>query len=81
MIPCPWNHLTAVPKNGGSLSHQRSISANFLAGYPYAITYAGPQIRGVKKGSWTWFDRLTPVARVGSSILLSPAAGLMPRCS
>jgi hypothetical protein len=22
----------------------------------------------VKKGSWTWFDRLTPVARVGSSI-------------
>jgi hypothetical protein len=45
-----------------------AISANFLAGYPYAITYAGPQIRGVKKGAWTWFDRLTPVARVGSSI-------------
>jgi 4-amino-4-deoxy-L-arabinose transferase-like glycosyltransferase len=45
-----------------------AISANFLAGYPYAITYAGEKIRGVKKGSWTWFDRLTPVARVGSSI-------------
>jgi hypothetical protein len=45
-----------------------AISANFLAGYPYAITYAGEKIRGVKQGSWTWFDRLTPVARVGSSI-------------
>jgi hypothetical protein len=45
-----------------------AVSANFLAGYPYAITYAGERIRGVKQGSWTWFDRLEPVARVGSSI-------------
>jgi hypothetical protein len=45
-----------------------AVSANFLAGYPYAITYAGDRIRGVRQGSWTWFDRLTPAARAGSSI-------------
>ncbi len=45
-----------------------AISANFLAGYPYAITYAGPRIRGVAKGAWAWLDRLEPVARVGRSI-------------
>lgn len=45
-----------------------AVSANFLAGYPYAITYAGPRIRGVPKGTWTWLDRLEPVARVGRSI-------------
>ncbi len=45
-----------------------AVSANFLGGYPYAITYAGERIRGVKQGQWTWFDKLEPVARVGSSI-------------
>jgi 4-amino-4-deoxy-L-arabinose transferase-like glycosyltransferase len=46
-----------------------AISANFLAGYPYAITYADDhRIRGVRAGVWSWFDRLTPTARIGSSI-------------
>ena len=45
-----------------------AVSANFLAGYPYAITYAGGRITGVRRGAWSWFDRLTPVARVGRSI-------------
>ena len=45
-----------------------AVSANFLGGYPYAITYAGPRILGVKAGVWSWFDRLQPVARIGSSI-------------
>jgi hypothetical protein len=45
-----------------------AVSANFLAGYPYAITYAGPRMVGVRRGAWSWFDRLQPVARVGSSI-------------
>jgi len=45
-----------------------AISANFLAGYPYGITWAGPGVRGVRRNQWTWYDRLTPVARVGSSI-------------
>jgi hypothetical protein len=45
-----------------------AVSANFLGGYPYAITYAGERIRGVKAGTWSWFDRLTPVARIGRSI-------------
>jgi len=45
-----------------------AVSANFLGGYPYAITYAGPRILGVKAGAWSWFDRLEPVARIGSSI-------------
>ena len=45
-----------------------AISANFLAGYPYAITWAGPGVKGVRRNQWAWYDRLTPVARVGASI-------------
>jgi len=45
-----------------------AVSANFLGGYPYAITYAGPRILGVRQGAWSWFDRLEPVARIGRSI-------------
>jgi hypothetical protein len=45
-----------------------AVSANFLAGYPYAITYAGPRMHGVRRDAWTWFDRLQPTARIGSSI-------------
>jgi hypothetical protein len=45
-----------------------AVSANFLAGYPYAITYAGPRIAGVRRGAWSWFDRLQPIARIGRSI-------------
>jgi hypothetical protein len=45
-----------------------AISANFLAGYPYGITYAGDRVLGVRRGLWSWYDRLRPVARVGSSI-------------
>jgi hypothetical protein len=47
-----------------------AVSANFLAGYPYAITYAGERILWVRAGAWSWFDRLRPVARVGRSIYL-----------
>jgi hypothetical protein len=45
-----------------------AVSANFLAGYPYGITYAGEGVLAVPPGTWTWFDRFEPVARVGSSI-------------
>jgi hypothetical protein len=45
-----------------------AVSANFLAGYPYGITYAGEGVLAVPPGTWTWFDRFQPVARVGSSI-------------
>ena len=45
-----------------------AVSANFLAGYPYAITYGGGPMRGVRRGVWSWFDRLTPSARIGRSI-------------
>ena len=45
-----------------------AVSANFLAGYPYAVTYAGDRIRGVPAGAWSWFDRYRPLARVGRSI-------------
>ena len=44
-----------------------AVSANFLAGYPYAITWTDRMI-GVKRGAWSWLDRLAPTARVGSSI-------------
>jgi hypothetical protein len=45
-----------------------AVSANFLAGYPYGITYAGPRVLGVPAGAWSWFDRFPPVARIGRSI-------------
>ncbi len=45
-----------------------AVSANFLAGYPYAVTYAGERIMGVKRGVWSWYDRFQPVARIGDSI-------------
>jgi hypothetical protein len=45
-----------------------AVSANFLAGYTYGITYAGERVLGVRPGLWSWFDRLRPVARVGRSI-------------
>ncbi len=45
-----------------------AISANYLAGYPYAITYAGERLLGVGPRTWTWFDRYRPVARIGRSI-------------
>lgn len=45
-----------------------AVSANFLAGYPYAITYADGRIQGVRRNAWSWFDRLQPSARIGRSI-------------
>ena len=45
-----------------------AVSANFLAGYPYGITYMGPKVLGVPEGAWSWFDWFQPVARVGRSI-------------
>ena len=45
-----------------------AVSANFLAGYPYAITYAGERILGGRAGAWSWFDHLRPVARIGQTI-------------
>ena len=44
------------------------MSANFLAGYPYALTYAPSRMIGVKRGQWSWLDRLTPTARIGRSL-------------
>jgi hypothetical protein len=45
-----------------------AISAHFLAGASYGITYAGDRVLGVRPGMWSWFDRLQPTARVGRSI-------------
>ena len=45
-----------------------AVSANFLAGYPYGITYAGERVLGVRPGMWSWYDRLHPSARIGRSI-------------
>lgn len=44
------------------------VSANYLAGYPYAITYARDHMIGVRRGQWSWLDRLAPSARVGRSL-------------
>jgi 4-amino-4-deoxy-L-arabinose transferase-like glycosyltransferase len=45
-----------------------AISANYLGGYPYAITYFEPQILAVPAGAWSWLDEYTPTHLVGRSI-------------
>jgi hypothetical protein len=47
-----------------------AISANYLKGYPYSITYLGPAVYDVPAGLWTWLDNYEPVARVGRSIFI-----------
>ena len=46
------------------------MSANYLAGYPYAITYARDHMIGVRRGQWSWLDRLQPTARIGRSLFV-----------
>lgn len=46
------------------------VSANYLAGYPYPITYGRDRMIGVKRGQWSWLDRLQPTARIGRSLLV-----------
>ena len=46
------------------------VSANYLAGYQYAITYARDHMIGVRRGQWSWLDRLVPSARVGRSLFV-----------
>jgi hypothetical protein len=47
-----------------------AISANYLGGYPYAITYWDSQILPVPPRLWSWLDDYKPVARVGHSIYI-----------
>lgn len=47
-----------------------AISANYLKGSPYAMTYLGPAVYDVPMGLWTWLDRYQPIARVGRSIFI-----------
>ncbi len=48
-----------------------AISANYLAGYPHAVTYAGDSlVQEVPAGAWIWLDEHKPIARVGSSIYI-----------
>ncbi len=46
------------------------VSANYLAGYPYAITYARDHMIGVRRGQWSWLDRLAPTTRIGRSLFV-----------
>jgi hypothetical protein len=46
------------------------VSANYLAGYPYAITYARDHMIGVRRGQWSWLDRLQPTTRIGRSLFV-----------
>ncbi|MCC6849775.1 MAG: glycosyltransferase family 39 protein [Deltaproteobacteria bacterium] len=45
------------------------VSANYLAGYAYVITYARDRMIGVRRGQWSWLDRVPPTARIGRSLL------------
>jgi hypothetical protein len=35
------------------MASRYAVRANFLAGYPYGITYAGEKIPGVRPGAWS----------------------------
>ncbi|MEB2285333.1 MAG: hypothetical protein B6D46_14590 [Polyangiaceae bacterium UTPRO1] len=60
-----WTLPPAAPAPGRYV-----VSANYLAGYPYAITYAGERMIGVRRGQWSWLDRLAPTALIGRSLLV-----------
>ncbi len=47
-----------------------AISANYLAGYAYAITYAGIEPISVRPGAWQWLNAFRPKAVVGRSIFV-----------
>jgi hypothetical protein len=59
-----------------------AVSASYLAGEPYAITWRGVVPEPVAPGVHTWLQRERPVGRVGYSIYLyelpEPAAGAHP---
>jgi hypothetical protein len=59
-----WTPPPATPTAGRCV-----VSANYLAGYAYAITY-GERMIGVRRGQWSWFDRLRPIARIGRSLFV-----------
>jgi 4-amino-4-deoxy-L-arabinose transferase-like glycosyltransferase len=46
------------------------ISANYLAGYPYPVSYAGQELLGVDPQAWTWLNRFQPIAVVGRSLFV-----------
>ncbi len=47
-----------------------AISANYLGGYPYSITYMGPNFKNIPMGEWSWLDKFIPIDRVGRSIYI-----------
>ncbi|MBV9463651.1 MAG: phospholipid carrier-dependent glycosyltransferase [Verrucomicrobiae bacterium] len=55
-----------------------AISANYLAGYPYPLTYRGKDPLKIEPGAWTWLDDLEPVGRVGRSIYLFEVKAPVP---
>jgi hypothetical protein len=52
-----------------------AISANFLYGYPYAITYAENRLIEVPRDAYSWLREYEPVAKVGSSIYIFEVSG------
>jgi hypothetical protein len=60
-----YNLPPSIPTPG-----RYAMSANYLAGYRYGITYAGRQNASVEQDQWSWVDRFEPVARVGRSIFV-----------
>ncbi|MBI3783451.1 MAG: hypothetical protein HY270_08615, partial [Deltaproteobacteria bacterium] len=60
----------AFPSTGKMVPGRCAVSANFLAGAAYTVTYAGDNLPGVHPGVWAWFDKFQPVDRVGDSIYI-----------
>lgn len=55
-----------------------AISANYLGGYPYAVTYAGSQIVPVPAGAWSWLNAYEPAHLVGRSIYVFEISQIKP---
>ncbi|MDA0322231.1 MAG: hypothetical protein O2923_05880 [Verrucomicrobia bacterium] len=62
--------LISVPNEPGLYA----ISANFLYGYPYAITYAENRLINVPQDAFAWLRTYQPLARVGRSIYIFEVA-------
>ena len=50
-------------------SGHMAISANYLYGLPYLITYDAPP-KPIKPGTFQWLHEYEPVANIGHSILI-----------
>ena len=59
-----YHTIGETPESG-----HMAVSANYLYGLPYLITYDAPP-KPVKPGTFQWLEEYEPVAHIGHSILI-----------